>query len=113
MVEVGMTGAGREDEVIVRELRAVQLYRPCFEVDTGHLAEQDIDVRVPAQHAPNWAGDLSGRQQRRRDLVEERLKHMIVLAVDDRDVDRLGGQRLGGRQSGEPRPDHHDAGLHA
>ena len=47
----------------------------------------------------------------RRDLVAERLKHMVVLVVDDRDVDRLGGQRLGGRQSGEPRPDHHDAGL--
>ena len=62
-------------------------------IDRRDVAEQHAHVRLAAQDAADRRGDLGRRQPRGGHLVEQRLEHVVVLAVDERHVDR--GPRQG------------------
>ena len=57
-----------------------------------------LHVRLAAQDAADRRGDLGRRQPRGGHLVEQRLEHVVVLAVDERHVDRRARQGLGRRR---------------
>src|SRR5262249_6409204 len=81
--EVGMSRAGGHDEVVVLELRAVtQLDGSSHKVDVTDLAEQHFDVAVLAQDSPKWLGNLAWRERSRGDLIQQRLKEVVIDAVD-------------------------------
>src|SRR5262249_11473099 len=52
--------------------------------------------------------NLTFREDPRRDLIQERLKQVIVVPVDESDVDRAHGERLGGEETPEPAADDDD-----
>ncbi len=109
MAEIGVPGAGRDDQVVVVDLAAIGHHRLLLGVDAGHLGELNAAIPVAAQNAADRRGDVGGRKAGRRHLVEERLEEMIVVAVDDRDAERRAGKRLGGGDAAESRADDDDA----
>ena len=56
-------------------------------IDAEHFGEQDGGVRVAADDLSDRRRDVRCGEARRCDLVEERLKEMMVAAVDERDED--------------------------
>ena len=50
-----------------------------------------------------------GREAGGSNLVEQRLKGVVVLAVNDRDLDRKAGDLAGGGQAPETSPDDDDS----
>jgi hypothetical protein len=53
-------------------------------VDRRHLRELDVDVGVLAHELAQRVRDVAGRQLRGRDLVEQRLELVVVVAVEQR-----------------------------
>ena len=83
----------------------------CGHVDAAHVAEDDIDVPVARDHAPDGLGDVGGGKGGGRDLIEERHEEMIVAPVDDRHLDRRPAETLGTGEAAEAGPDDDDMGL--
>ena len=81
--------ASGDDQVVVADLVIVQLYGSPFEVKAKHVAQQDLDILVPVQDFTDRRSDLGRRQARGCNLVEQRLKGVMILTVDN---DELRGQ---------------------
>ena len=109
MAEIGVPRPGGDDQVVVGELRAVlQLHPPRGGVEADDLAEEDLGIAGAVQDPPERGGDLAGREDGGGNLVEEGLEGVVVLAVHQRDLDRLIRQSLSGVESRETTPhDHH------
>ncbi len=50
----------------------------------------------------------AGDKGRRRDLIEQRLEHVVVAPVDERHVDVAAGKPLRGCEAAEAGADNHD-----
>ena len=109
-----MPRAGRQHERVVAKRRAVieaKLAR--LLVDRLDGRQQGRDILAPAKEMPDRPGDLRGRERRRRRLIEQRLKQMVVASIDDRDLDRRAGKPVHGLEPAEPGADHdHMMGGH-
>ena len=88
VVEVGVVGAGRDDERVVGDRAAVgeQDLAP-LGVDADRLAEDDRRVALLAQDRAQRLGDVARRQRAGRDLVEQRLEQVEVAPVDQGQAD--------------------------
>ncbi|MEA2789565.1 MAG: hypothetical protein QOG73_1971, partial [Acetobacteraceae bacterium] len=56
----------------------------------------------------DWRGDVSGREERRRHLIQQRLKYVVIAAVDQDDLGIGVPQRVHRRESGKTAADDHD-----
>jgi len=107
VTEVRVADAGGHDQAMERELGAVvEDDEPI--TDPAHLAEPDRCIGLAAKYRSDRGGDVGGVQAGGRDLVQERLEHVVVSAVDDEHLDRSVGQRLCGREPAEPATDDDD-----
>ena len=110
MAEIGVLRPGRQHQVIV----ALGCPKPgldpaCRGIDAGHLVEQYRGVPLMAQHGPDRLGDIGRRQRRGRDLVQQRLEQVVVVAVDHRHVDGRPRQPASGFEPAEAGADNDDA----
>jgi hypothetical protein len=76
-----------------------------LDVDPGHLGEEHFDRRPPAKEAAKRGRDLARGEDAGRDLVEERLKEVVVGAIDESDVDRVPAEGLRRPQPAEAAAD--------
>ena len=75
-------------------------------------AELDVDVGVVAEELAQRERDVAGGQLRGRDLVEQRLELVVVVAVDQRDADVvLARQPPDAADAGEAAADDDDVQL--
>ena len=81
--------AERDDEMIVVDLALIGAHGLRRRVDSLDFGEQEVDVRSAAEKASDRVDDLVRREHRGRHLIEQRLKDLIVVVVDDEDIDRL------------------------
>jgi hypothetical protein len=75
---------------------------PGDDIDALRLSEQHLHVALPSQYPANRRGNIAWRQRRGGDLIQERLKKMVVMAVDQRDANRRAGESSRGVQPAEP-----------
>ncbi len=61
-------------------------------IEADRLIHQNIDVGMVPHDRANRLRNICRRKHRQRNLVEQRLKKMIVLAVHHRDIDRQRAQ---------------------
>ena len=102
--------AGGDHEVVVRNrAAALRTHVPPLPVDADHVGLSKAHVGRPGEHAANRECDVARVQQRARHLIEQRRKHVVVVAVDEEDLGRPAVELFGTRQPAEPRPDDHDA----
>ena len=77
-------------------------------IDRGDLGQLDVDAVVVGEHRAQRVRDVTGRQLRGRHLIQQRLELVVVVAIDQRDVDRImAGQLLRAAQAGEAATDDH------
>ena len=98
-----MGGARGYDEIVVRNAYIFQFDGFVFQVKTHRLSHENPYVFVTAHNAPHGRGDIAGRESGRRNLIQERLKGMVVLAVHQSHPHRQLAQRARRIQSSEPR----------
>ena len=80
--------AGGHDEVVVGDLgAAAERDLAGLHVDAGYLIHQHLGVVVLAQDGADGLRNVGGRQHRQSDLVKQRLKCVVIAAVDEGDVD--------------------------
>ena len=84
--EVVSASTGREHQIVVGQLLALpeQHVLP-FEVHARHFRQEHGDVSLVAYDGANRRGDFAGSEPRHRHLVEQGLKQMVILAIDERD----------------------------
>ena len=113
VAEVGVGGAGGEDEVVVRELGAAEprVTWRAADVDADDLVHEHLGVLLVAQDGADGLGDVGRREHGQGHLVEERLKDVVVAAVDDRDVDGEPCEAVGGVDAGKAAADNDHAGA--
>src|SRR5262249_15632218 len=108
MAEIGFTGAGRDDQVVVRDLMFADHHRAARGADGGYRPQHYARVALPARDRADRRRNIGRRQSSRRDLIEQGLEKVMVMAVDDRHVG-LGAAETGCcRQPAKPRANNHD-----
>ena len=107
MAEISVPCAGRQNERVIAKCRAViETKLASLPVDGLDGRQQSCDVQAPAKKMPDWPGDFRGRERRRRCLIEQGLKQVVVASIDDRDLNRRAGKPMRGLESAEPGADH-------
>jgi hypothetical protein len=107
MAEIGVTGAGRQHQrVEVDERTIVEPDASRVFVDGFDGGEPCRDVTTPAQEVTDRPGDLRGGERGGCDLIEKRLKQVMVATVNERDADRRSGKVTNGFEPAEPGADH-------
>ena len=86
--EVGMRGASGQDQIIVGELRAGgEAYATCMDVDGIHRIHEDFSVLLVTQDGANGLCDIGRGKNSKRNLVEQRLKGVVVASIENRYID--------------------------
>lgn len=94
MSEIGMSSAGREDEIVVGYGSVGQGQIVRREIDGNGFREQDTRILLSAQDGTDGVRNISGGKGSRRDLIEQRLKEMMIATIDQRYLNILAAQSL-------------------
>ena len=108
VAEVGVGRATRHDQIVVRQFTVSQDQSLAGPVDFAHLGKQHFDVRLAPQNPADRRSNVPRGQRGHRHLIEQRLKDMVVAAVDDGDPDPGAPERAGRIQPAESPADDDD-----
>jgi hypothetical protein len=109
VAEVRVRGARGHDQEVVGQLAVGEPHALAGHVDARGLGHQHRDVALPPEDAPDRRRDRGRRQPRHRDLVEQRLEHVVVATVDERHAHGRAPERPGGLEAAEAAAQDHDA----
>src|ERR671937_1242367 len=87
-----MRCAGGDNQKVKGKFSSPCLDRAGLSVDPGHFGHEYGDIFLSAQNMPDRPGDVGGGKRCGCDLIQQRLKAVIVIAVDDGDLDGLTAQ---------------------
>jgi hypothetical protein len=104
--EVGGATRGDHEVVVGQALAAVERHFALVEVHTGHIAHVHVHVVGVAEHLAQRCRDLGRRQEATRYLVEQRCEQVVVVAIDDRDVERFAREPPSALQTTEAGAQH-------
>src|SRR5437016_9343 len=112
MPEVTGANTGCENEVIVRHryafaVRIVHENTTLGLIDTGDFAHDHGRVLLLPQNSADRRTDLRRRKHRRRHLIEEWLKHVMVCPINENDFDRRFPKGFGRSQTTKTAADDH------
>ena len=109
VTEIGVARAGSKDEIVVGHMApAHDRDRARRNIDADDLAQYDRNILVGANDAADRGGNVSRRQPSGRHLIEQRLKQVIVLSVNDDDLNGSIRKSFCRPQSAESGPDDDD-----
>ena len=100
MTEVAAADPSRHNQVVILNryvspvLAGYENTSPLL-IDARHLAHNYGGIRLPFEHLANWPANLSGAQNGSRDLIEQRLKQVVVGSVDKHDPGTCVTERPG------------------
>ncbi len=104
-----MLGAAREQQKVVSVLAAVSDDGSGPYIDCQRFGFDHTDIAVGGEQAANRHGDVGGAERSHRNLVEKRLKQMMVFAIDDGDAQACDvAEALRRVEAGEPRANDDD-----
>ena len=106
-----MTCTGSQYQVVVTYTPSVGDHLLAYSVDPRHFREHDPDIPLFSEDAANGRGNISRRKRSRCDLIKQRLKQMVVVAIDQRDVERSVRKAFGSRQPTKAASNNYNAGL--
>jgi hypothetical protein len=116
MSEIARVHSCSDHEKIVFEFsianpRANNFDRASDKTDALNLGEQHAEIFLFRLELTDRRRYLGGRQDSRGDLIQERLKDMVIASVDQRDFDIGSLERPRCRDAGEAAADDQDAFL--
>ena len=111
MAKIGMHRAGRDHQIVVRQVAGIGVNALLRGIDAADIGHQHGGVFLRLQDMADRPGDIGRRQRRGRDLIEQRLKAVMVLAVDHGDVGIGAPQRLDSLEAAETAADNDHFGT--
>jgi hypothetical protein len=113
MPEVTMSSARGQNQVIIRNTRPFPVCVAHEDallifVNSRDFTHDDGGVLLIPQNPANRRADLSRTQEGRRHLIEERLKEVVIGAIDQNDPYRCLSEGLGGREASKASSDDYD-----
>src|SRR5262249_25184720 len=114
VTEVAGTHTGRDHQIIERNPADARtgegrLNRAGSNVDGGDLCQEYADVQLLGLELTDWRSDLGGGEDHRRPLIEQRLKDVVVAAVNQYDLGIGVPQRVRRCDPGKAAADDDDA----
>jgi hypothetical protein len=106
--EVRVQHAGCEHEVVVLLLAGFEHDAALGDIDLLHVGHPDAHVALAREQAADRCRNIRCRQLGAGHLVQERLEHVVVRAVDQRDLHRRSTQGTRDREAAEARADDGD-----
>ena len=88
MTKIAVTSAGRQDQVVIGDRLIVHEHKPRLYIYACHLSQHHVRVFLLPEYAANGCADISRGYPGCRDLVQEGLKQVMVIAVNHRHLDR-------------------------
>ena len=112
VAEVRMRSAGGDDEVIKCELRSrgTSNGTRCG-VDANDFIHEHGGVGLVAEDGADGLGYVGGREDGEGDLIEQRLKGVVVAAIDEGNVDGQVGESTRGVEARKAATDDEHAGA--
>jgi hypothetical protein len=110
--EVARVHAGCNHQIIERDLAHAHAWGGRLDcagsnVDTGDLRQDYAEVLLLHLDPTDGCGDVSRREDRRRHLIQQRLKYVVIAAVDQDDFGIGLPQRVRRCESGKSAADDH------
>jgi hypothetical protein len=87
MPEIGVLGAGGDDEIVKRNATPFRDDLPASRIDIRDFREDHFRVLLPTENTARWRRDIARRQTRGRHLIQQRLEKVVIVAIDDGDVE--------------------------
>ena len=105
-----MARARGDDQVVVFHRPVRGDHAPARDINALRLGQYHLGVFLVAQDVAQRFRDVRRRERRGRDLIEQRLEEVMILAIEERDAHADLAERLRGLQSAEAAADDDDAG---
>jgi membrane protease YdiL (CAAX protease family) len=105
VAEIGMARPGGDHQVGIGNFHIAQFHNSAREIEILDFRHQHFYVATTAHNPANRGGDFARRQSRRSYLIEKRLEGMEVLAVNERDLNRVARKCSRGHQPAEASTD--------
>src|ERR1019366_2223373 len=102
--KISMGRPGGDDQKVVVEDLLLRYDSSLFQIGIDHFFKQHFNIGVGSKNPTNGRCNLSRRQAGGSDLVEQRLKGMVIFPVNDRDVAGEPRDPAGGGQAPETSP---------
>src|SRR5258708_21148648 len=83
-----MARSGGNDQVVVADFDVRAQHLAAVQIESLNLGQHNFHILASTKYPADGCGNFSRGNSGGRNLVEQRLKRMVVLAVDDCDVDR-------------------------
>src|SRR5690606_23443235 len=108
----GLRPRGQKQVVVTQDFPMGTMKAPALELDPDHFTQKYLNRLVGAQDDPDGFGNLRRRKGSRGHLIEQWLKEVVILPIDDRHLHAALAQSLCGLQSGKAgADDHHMRGF--
>jgi hypothetical protein len=101
VTEVGVTGSGGDDQVVIRNITVRGFDFSSGDIESGNLRHENFNILVGRENRANRRGDFPGGKPGSGDLIEKRLEGVVILAVYHGDLGVRAAQRLGGIEAAE------------
>ncbi len=112
MAEIRVRRARRHDQVVVSERLTIGDDDFRRGIDGSRIGQQHLDVLLVSENPADRRRDVAGRQRGRGHLIQQGLKDVVVVAVEERDADRSARERPRRVESAETSADDDDMGVH-
>ena len=111
VAEVRVSHSGRDDQVVVVDVAPGHDDALLLDLDALHARHQWGLVRVPPQELANGRRDVRRCEARRRYLVQQRLKPVVVARIEQRHADAARRERARCGEAAEADSQNHDVRL--
>src|SRR5208282_3212609 len=109
VAEILVARAGGDHERVVVNRAVAQDEAAIRGVEPNGFAEKHLCVSLLLEDVSQRRGDVRGRKSARGDLIEQRLKQMVVAAIDQRHVHRRALEAKRGAQPAEAAAQDYDS----
>ena len=89
-------------QIIIRYFAVVRQNDLSLLIHPFDICHKELDIFIVTEGRANWIGNLIGREHRRRNLVEQRLKQCEVMTVDKCYTDIFLSKQFGKFHSAKP-----------
>src|SRR5438094_2533187 len=104
-----MPRASRDDRVVIRNIGTVaELYHVARRIKPDDFAENNLDIFCAVKNSSDRLRDLARTEHGGRHLIKQRLKNMMIFAVDQSYIDRLVSERKCRPKTAEAAADDHN-----
>ena len=101
VTEISMARAGGDDQIVVRNFLIGSFDEAVFKIEAADLSHEHFNIFARGKNRTDRRGDFSRGEPGGCDLIQQRLKGMEVLTVNDGDLHWSVRQRLRGVEAAE------------